>query len=76
MPKSTDTITTSGIIRNALAQAIDRASKGELSVNDGKNIMGLANAITSSITAEIKHQEMQIKLGRDVALLGQMNIGG
>ena len=76
MPKSKETITTSGVIRNALAQAIDRASKGELSVNDGKNIMGLSNAITSSITAELKYQEMQVKLGLTVPGLGAMNIGG
>jgi len=68
-------LTTSGIIREAMAMAIDKASRGELPVNDGKNIMGLCNAITSSLTAELKHQEMQSKLGREVPLLGQMNVG-
>lgn len=76
MPKSTTTITTMGVIRTAMAEAMSRASKGELPINDGKNIVGLGNAIIKSVTAELKAQEMQVKLGRDVPLFGQMDIGG
>lgn len=76
MPKSTTTITTMGVIRTAMAEAMSRASKGELPINDGKNIVGLGNAITKSVIAELKAQEMQVKLGRDVPLFGQMDIGG
>lgn len=68
-------ITTSGIIRTAMAEAIAKASKGELPTNDGKNLTSLCNAITKSIATEMKYCEMQIKLGKDVPLIGNMNIG-
>lgn len=74
--KSKQTLTTTGKVRESLARAMDLCAKGELAVNDGKNLIGLANQITNSIAVEIKHQNMQVSLGRNIKDLGDMNIGG
>lgn len=74
--KSSMKITESGKIRAALADALVRASKGELSAIDGKNMIGLANQITLSISVELKHQNMESALGMEVTTFGKLNIGG
>ena len=68
-------ITRTGKVRDALAEALIRASRGELSSTDGKNMIGLANQITGSIAVEIKHQNMQKALGGSVTPLGMLSIG-
>lgn len=74
--KSESIITTTGAIREALSAALIRAGKGELSATDGKNMIGLANQITTSMAVEIKHQNMQSGLGLTVSTFGHVNIGG
>jgi len=73
--KSETSITTTGAIRDALAAALIRAAKGELSAVDGKNMIGLSNQITSSMAVELKHQNMQSALGLTVTTFGKVNIG-
>lgn len=74
--KSEKTITTTGAIREALAAALVRSGNGELSAIDGKNMIGLANQITTSMAVELKHQNLQSSLGLEVTVFGQVNIGG
>ena len=74
--KSKETITTTGAVREALASALIRSSNGELSATDGKNMIGLANQITSSMAVELKHQNIQSALGMEVTTFGKVNIGG
>ncbi len=73
--KSKEKITTTGKIREALAEALVRAGRGELSAADGKNMIGLANQITSNMAVEIKHQTMQASIGNGVTTFGKVNIG-
>lgn len=73
--KANEKITTTGAIRSALAEALVRAGKGELPAADGKNMIGLANQITTSMAVELKHQNMQSQLGQEVTVFGQVNIG-
>lgn len=74
--KSEQQITTTGKIREALADALVRAGKGELSAVDGRNMIGLANQITTSMAVELKRQNMQSQLGLEVTEFGKVNIGG
>ena len=74
--KSEQVITTTGLLRATLAAALEKAANGELPAADGKNIIGLANQITTSMAVELKHQNMQSVLGQEVALFGNINIGG
>jgi hypothetical protein len=69
-------ITTTGLIREALADALRRAGDGQLSATDGKNMIGLANQITSNMAVELKHQAMEAGLGIAVTTFGKVNIGG
>jgi hypothetical protein len=74
--KSAVVITTTGKIREALASALEKAGRGELSAVDGKNMIGLANQITSNMAVELKHQAMQSGLGINVTTFGKVDIGG
>lgn len=68
-------ITTTGKIRMLLAAGLEKASEGNLSTVDGKNMIGLANQITSSMAVEIKHQAMEQSLGIQSTVFGNVNIG-
>ena len=68
------TIKTTGDVREILAQALEKAAAGDLSATDGKNMIGLANQICHSMTAEIKQQAMQTTLGRKCAAFGSTKI--
>ena len=74
--KSENTITTTGNVREALADALQRVSKGELPANDAKAMIGLANQITTSMAVELKHQTIQSTLGHKVTTFGKVEIGG
>ena len=74
--KADNEITTTGKIREALADALYRVSKGELPANDGKVMVGLANQITQNMAVELKHQTLQSSLGNKVTTFGKVAIGG
>lgn len=61
-------------LRNLLAEALDRCSKGKLPIEDGKNIVNLATQITSNMAVELKHQKFQEHLGRTVQSFGDTEI--
>lgn len=68
-------LTTTGKIREALADALERVSKGELPATDGQVMVGLANQITQSMAVELKHQTLQASLGHKVVTFGKVSIG-
>lgn len=73
--KSEQLITTTGKVRAALADALQRVSKGELPANDAKAMIGLANQITCSMATELRHQTLQATLGHKVTTFGKVEIG-
>lgn len=61
-------------IRKVLADAIERAGKGELPVEDGKNIIGLANQISNLMSTEVKVIDMKVRLGHQADKFGELQI--
>lgn len=68
-------LTTTGKVRLALADSLERVTNGSLPANDAKAIVGLANQITNSIAVEIKHIVMKAQMGQKVEELGALKIG-
>ena len=68
-------LTTTGKVREALADCLVRMANGELAANDAKAIIGLANQITNNIAVELKVKAVQSSLGQAVSNLGQVAIG-
>lgn len=73
--KSATQLTTTGKVRAALADCLQRVANGELPANDAKAVIGLANQITTSIAVELKQQNMKSMIGQKVSELGALNIG-
>lgn len=62
-------------IRATLAKALERAMSGELSSDDGRNIIGLANQISQSMAVEVKVMTMKAKAGHQVEKFGELEVG-
>jgi len=73
--KSSSTLSTTGKIREALADCLVRVSAGTLAANDAKAIIGLSNQITTNMAVELKHQTLQSALGHKTVTFGKVNIG-
>lgn len=65
---------TTGKIRASLAAALDRAMKGDLSSEDGRNIIGLANQISQSMATECKVHELKVRLGHQTETFGNLTV--
>lgn len=65
---------TTGKIRASLADALERAMKGELTAEDGRNIIGLANQISQSMAVECKVTEMKFKMGHQNSTFGKLEV--
>ena len=61
-------------IRASLVDALERSSKGNLSAEDGRNIIGLANQISQSMGAEVKVMNTKIKMGHQVEKFGELEV--
>lgn len=61
-------------LRKALTGALTKATKGQLPVDDGKNIIGLANQITSNMAVEVKVMTMKNSLGHAEQTFGHLNV--
>lgn len=72
--KNNKTLTTTGEIRNALAECLVRMQKGTLPPTEAKAIVGLANQITNSLAVELKYRTQEGQLGHAVSELGALNI--
>lgn len=67
-------ITTTKQLRKFLAQQLEEAAAGRLDHNDGRNVIGLANQITSNMQAELKTAELHLKMGKEVDKFGALDI--
>ena len=65
---------TTARIRGLLADALDRALDGELSSDDGRNVIGLANQISQSMAVECKVLTLKSKLGHQTDKFGELKV--
>ncbi len=61
-------------IRKMLCNALTKAEKGELPMDEAKSIIGLANQIQSSLATEVKVQTMKLRMGAQADALGDLNV--
>lgn len=66
--------TTTKQVRKTLAEAMKRCEAGELSADDGKSLIGLANQISHSMAVEVKVLTMNHKLGHNTDKFGDLSI--
>ena len=62
-------------LRQFLINTMQRIEKGEISLGDGRNIVGCMNQINISISTELKAQRLALDLGLKVPSFGEMDIG-
>lgn len=65
---------TTSKIRGTLAAALERAMKGDLSSEDGRNIIGLANQISQNMAVEVKVLTMNVRLGHQQEKFGDLSV--
>lgn len=65
---------TTAKIRGVLATALDKAMDGELSSDDGRNIIGIANQISHSMAVECKVLSLKTKLGFQADKFGDLSV--
>lgn len=61
-------------LRQFLVKTMQRIEKGEITANDGRNIIGCMNQINLSITAELKARKMAMEAGEKILPFGDMQI--
>lgn len=61
-------------LRQFLIKTMHRIEKGEITANDGRNIIGCMNQINLSIATELKARKMAIEAGGKVLPLGDMEV--
>lgn len=67
-------ITNTKQLRQFLANQLERAASGELDHRDGRNVVGLANQITSNMKVELQAAELKMKLGLQVEAFGALEV--
>lgn len=65
---------TTANIRSVLADALNKAVKGNLSAEDGRNVIGLANQISQSMAVEVKVMSMKTQLGHQTEKFGELKV--
>tara|TARA_R110001583_G_scaffold52820_1_gene163617 strand:- start:274 stop:483 length:210 start_codon:yes stop_codon:yes gene_type:complete len=65
---------TTSAIRASLVDALQRATDGNLSAEDGRNIIGLANQISQSMGTEVKVMTTKLKMGHQVEKFGDLEV--
>ncbi|MDE2427036.1 MAG: hypothetical protein KGO96_14145 [Elusimicrobia bacterium] len=65
---------TTSKIRGLLAACMEKAVKGDLPQEDGRNIIGLANQISQSMAVECKVHAMKLKAGQAVEAFGSLEV--
>mgnify|MGYP006001176987 FL=1 len=65
---------TTKAIRASLVDALTRATNGDLSAEDGRNIIGLANQISQSMGTEVKVMTTKLKMGHQVEKFGDLRV--
>lgn len=65
---------TTSNIRQSLIEALERAARGDLSSEDGRNIIGLANQISQSMAVEVKVLTMKSSMGHQAEKFGELKV--
>lgn len=65
---------TTGKIRAVLAEALERAMAGNLSSDDGRSVIGLANQISQSMAVEVKVLTMKASMGHQSEKFGNLAV--
>lgn len=65
---------TTANLRATLATAMDRAINGELTPDDGRNIIGLANQISQSMSVEVKVMKLKMSAGHAAEKFGELQV--
>lgn len=63
---------TTATIRATLCKALERAMAGDLSSEDGRSIIGLANQLSQSMAVEVKVLTMKARVGHQAEKFGQL----
>lgn len=61
-------------IRKMLAESMSKAVEGKLPIEDGRNIIGLANQISHSMAVEVKVLTMKEKMGHQSDKFGALEV--
>ncbi len=61
-------------LRKFLAETMTMIRDGDVSPSDGRNIVGAANQINLSMSAELKKQKLDAELGKKVDQFGAMKL--
>lgn len=67
--------TTTRAIRKTLVKAMEEAAAGNLSAEDGRNIIGLANQVSASMSVEVRVMSMKSKIGHQTQKFGDLEVG-
>lgn len=62
-------------IRNMLCAALKRAEQGQLTADEGKLMIGLANQISQSLSTEVKVAKLKLQLGSQADTIGELTVG-
>ena len=65
---------TTGSVRELLMQAMTKASKGELSPDEGKMLCNLANQISTSMAVEVKVLELKRRINQTAEVFGKLEV--
>lgn len=68
------TITT-GQFRETLLDCFEKAMRGELTNDQIKGIIGISNQINANLAAEIRLRQFELKAGKTVSDLGDIQLG-
>lgn len=71
---TTTTKNTTAKIRASLAKALQRSMAGDLSAEDGRNIIGLANQISQSMAVEVKVLTLKMRAGHQFEKFGDLEV--
>jgi hypothetical protein len=61
-------------VRDVLCISLQRAQDGELSSEEARSIIGLANQISQSLAVEVKVISMRLRMGEKVQQFGELNV--
>ena len=61
-------------IRTMLCNALRKAEAGEMSLDEAKVVIGLANQISSSLSTEVKVAQMKLRMGVQADAIGSLNV--
>lgn len=61
-------------VRKMLCNALSKAERGEMPIDEAKTIIGLANQIQASLATECKVAAMKMRLGSQADSIGDLSV--